>query len=88
MTVRDTSRKAYDELKATKAVSNQEHAILVWLSNQSSSRTRREIARGLGMETSAVSGRVNTLIKKRLVAETPTRPCPISGKTVHPIIVI
>jgi hypothetical protein len=47
--------------------------------------TRAEIAQALHLPLSSVCGRVNELIKARLLIPAPNRPCHISGKKVCPI---
>lgn len=46
--------------------------------------TRRQVAEFTGMDTSAVSGRMNDLVASGLVLEDDEiRPCPITRKRVH-----
>ena len=60
--------------------SNQEAKVLQAL--QSGPMTRRQISEMAGLETSAVAGRVNTLMKNGMVVEVDNTVCERTGKTV------
>lgn len=81
MTVRDTSREAYQETTEERAKCQQR--ILAAL-RKAGATSRRAIASMTGLEVSCVAGRVNELIKVGLVREQEQpQPCPITGRNVH-----
>ena len=77
--VRDTSKLAYHSLDKT----TQSDKIYRYLLKKQVA-TRREIAMALGLDVSAVAGRVNEMLGDTL-EELERRPCPITGILAHPV---
>lgn len=75
MTIHANSRKAHKELTGTQEATIANYLALGPL-------TRRQISQYIGLETSTVSGRVNSLIAKGRVAEVGSTVCETTGKTV------
>lgn len=86
-TVRDTSRAAYTEHKATGRLNNNQQRIVdLLMKNMGRDYTRSEIHRALNLPINVVSGRVNELIHvKHLVVEKRRRECNVTGKTVYAV---
>ncbi len=86
--IRDTSIQAYRKLKANGTINAQEFNIIDYLlKTGNKALTRREIEAGTGIRGSSVCGRVNSLIKKKVLSETLQRKCKISGETANPVYV-
>ncbi len=86
--IRSTSISAYRKLKAEGTINSQEFDIVDYLLRTGNKAlTRRELEAGLGMRGSSVCGRVNSLLKKKVLSETLQRKCKISGNTANPVYV-
>lgn len=85
MAVADTSIEAYKEHKDEGLANRQASQILQWL-QEGKDYSRREIARGMGLELSSVCGRVNELMSVGLLEEAPKRRCSITHKTINPVM--
>ncbi len=86
--VRVASIQAYRKLKEQGIINAQELEIVTYLlQTGNKAMTRREICEGTGMLISSVAGRVNSLIEKKVLAESFNRICKISGMTVTPVYV-
>ena len=92
--VRDSSIIAYHSITNSGILGSQQKQILSLLQdnkhdpfnkNNHWNFTRKEIAKILDLEINAVTGRVNELIKKSLVAEDPVRRCSITRRKVTPV---
>ena len=86
MPVRITSRESYDKIQASGAKYTQEHKILACVVGSPDPMSLREIAHITGFDINAVSGRVNSLKKKRLLFEASKRPCSITNRRIIPVI--
>lgn len=84
MTVADTSILAYDELVAAGKVGAQAHKILGLMSS-SRNYSRRELAKIVKIDLSAVCGRVNEMLAVGLLIEEPPRKCSITNRTINPV---
>ncbi len=83
MTVRDTSREAYRDLKLTGKAQSRAMTIYAWVAEHGPA-TRAEIAEGTKIRINAVTGRVNELIKRGLLVESAfRRECPVTGYKAH-----
>ena len=83
MSIRDTSITAYNELKLETKSGTQKAIVLNYI-KENGSKTRRQLAKALMIETSTISARVNSLINEfRLLKDDKTVVCPISKKRVH-----
>jgi len=78
--IRQNSRKAFEENTASGKFLTQRQVILNCL--ETGQKTRRQIAKITGLETSAVSGRVNDLLKEGVVVESGHVKCSTTSKTV------
>lgn len=89
MSVRTSSRAAFQEINDNGTASTQRARILAVLvkRTQIDGLTRREIQKLTGIDINAVAGRVNGLMKSGLVAEGDVRPCRITGKNVRPVFI-
>lgn len=86
--MRQTSIDAFYAIEFSGKSGTQKHLILNYLRDKKQA-TRREIARDLGLETSTVSARVNSLRDDyNLVIDDKTVKCPVSHKTVHLVEVV
>ena len=86
--VRTESINAYRQLKANGIINQQEFDIVDYLlKTGNKALTRREIEAGTGIRGGSVAGRVNSLIDKKVLAESLNRICNISGLTVIPVYV-
>lgn len=85
--VRDTSRAAYAEQKASGKLNNNQQRIVDLLrANPERDYTRSEIHRALNLPINVVSGRVNELIHvKWLLDEKRRRVCSVTGKMVYAV---
>lgn len=81
--IRESSLNAHDYVQSSGKASTQENTILNFLrDNMHLSFTRRELAESLGMETSTMSARVNSLVKAgKLVELDHKRKCTVSKIT-------
>jgi DNA-binding IclR family transcriptional regulator len=83
--VATTSKLAYREHSDAGKVCAQAREILDFIRKSRSTWSRSELAERLGMRLSSVCGRVNELVYGGHLIHAPTRPCRITGKTVHPV---
>ena len=85
--VRDTSRTAYAEQRASGRLNNTQQRIVDLLrAHPGRDYTRSEIGRALRLPANVFSGRVNELIHvKRLLEEKRRRQCAVSGKVVYAV---
>ena len=85
--VRDTSRTAYAEQRASGRLNNTQQRIVDLLrAHPGRDYTRSEIGRAPGLPANVFSGRVNELIHvKRLLEEKRRRQCAVSGKVVYAV---
>lgn len=84
--VSDTSIDCFHSHKAK--FNQQEQIIMDFIAaNKNRTFTRREIAKAVGLEVSAVAGRINSLIhEKGALHELPRRKCSISGISSHTLM--
>jgi hypothetical protein len=84
--VRDTSRKAFEDLVSSCKIGKQERSILhyLYMSNDPY-QTLQEICQGTGLPINAVSGRVNGLKRKSLAIEWKIKKCSVTGRNVTPV---
>ena len=87
MSVNETSRKNFQIVVADGTNEIQQNLIYQHIVDNGS-KTRRQIARDMCMETSTVSARIHKMIELRLVKSENTTVCPISKKTVGLVEVI
>ena len=86
--IRHTSIQAYQKLKEQGIINAQEYEIVTYLLHTGNkAMTRREICEGTGFLVSSVAGRVNRLIKNKVLAESLKRKCKISGFRVTTVYV-
>ncbi len=83
--VRDTSRIAYNDLKATGKQPKQKDIILNVLRDSTNPMSLQEICNKTGFAINAVSGRVNDLKKANQVVEAEKRKCTVTCKTITPV---
>ena len=86
MSVRDTSKEAYIDGYLSGGFSKQEIKIIKYLLDRYP-ETRNEIAEGTNLAINAVSGRVNTLIKKGALREVGKKECRISSRINHSVTI-
>ena len=86
MPVRITSRESYDKIKESGAKYTQEQKILACVIGSPDPMSLREIAHITGFDINAVSGRVNSLKKKRLLFEAEKRKCSLTNRRIIPVI--
>ena len=86
MSVRDTSIATYHDIISKSGVGQSAQSIARFIAGHVDPVSRRQVARGLNMETSSVAGRVNELIKCAVIAETPKMLCPISKRSVYGLV--
>lgn len=85
MSVRDSSIKAYAELRVT----GLDGRVYISLrQNFPFGCSRRELAELMEMQASTMSGAVNRLIKRGVVEEQGTTVCSVSDKTVNKIVAV
>jgi len=84
--MKDTSAKAYDEIKKDGTEESQESKVYRLICGCSTGLTRNEISLLLGFRINAVCGRVNSLIKKGLVKEGEKREDPSTRKLNYVVI--
>jgi hypothetical protein len=82
--VRDTSRIAYNDLKATGKQPKQKDIILNVLKDSVNPLSLQEICNKTGFAINAVSGRVNVK-KANQVVEAEKRKCSVTCKTITPV---
>ena len=85
MTVSITSAQAYREIQGDGTTATQTEKILAFLRSSDSPVTRREAGEATGMELGAVAGRVNELIKSKVVVECGKTTDPKTNRKVHMI---
>lgn len=80
MTIRDTSREAYQQHRSSGHLQAQEQRVLDHLgAHPGRAFTRAELAQETGIRLSAICGRVNALVKLGLVVEPYRRQCTVTG---------
>ena len=82
--MQESSLEAYDELRNSPKLGNQQQTILNNL-RHGRDYSLREIQKITGFEINVVSGRVNDLKKLNLLIETKKRQCSVTGKTILPV---
>lgn len=85
MNARATSIAAYNELRDSGRMSQQEATIYLVLFRCEKAMSLREIQRVTRIDINAVSGRVNGLKKRGLLVEHAKRRCSITGKMITPV---
>ena len=83
--VRDTSRIAYNDLKATGKQPKQKDIILNVLRNSIKPMSLQEICNATNFQVNVVSGRVNDLKRANQVVEAEKRKCTVTCKTITPV---
>lgn len=84
--VRRSSLDAYDQLRASGALTGQQHTIMVALHLASGKDwTLQEICRLTGLAINATSGRCNELKAKGYLEECERRPCSVTKRRVVPL---
>jgi len=82
MTVRNTSREAYQNIQGK--IGPQQKIILDFISSNKAGFTRMEINDGLRLGINVVCGRVKELLESHNLEEAPkNRVCTITGEVVH-----
>ena len=84
MSVATTSIAAYRDHREKGKVGAQARKILVAM-RPGVEYSRRELVDLTGLELSSICGRVNELLGSGLIQEGRTRPCRVTGKSVHPV---
>jgi predicted transcriptional regulator len=84
MSVRDTSIDAYHDHVESGAFSRQQNELLKAMRGHQD-YSRSELSEATGIRLSSVCGAVFELIERGILAECPTRPCKITGRTIHPV---
>lgn len=84
MSAATTSIAAYREIKRDGTLSAQQARIMAVIAH-GMDYSRRELATLAKVELSAVCGRVNELVEDGYLIEGASRPCRITGKTIHPV---
>jgi hypothetical protein len=82
--IQDTSLIAYAELIRDGKLGKQQTTILSVV-RPGVDYSLQELCRLTGLQINAVSGRVNDLKKLQILDHGDTRPCSITGKTIHPV---
>lgn len=87
MTVKSTSKTALKELEESGKAGIQRAAILKFLITHPRKQgwTRRELHRETGIEISAISGRVNELLRLQLVTANDHKVCTVTAKYVEAV---
>ena len=85
MSVAATSIKANRQGESSGNFGTQREQIFEFMKNYPMGRTRREISEQLGIETGAVGGRVNALIKSGELHEVGQKICSHTGKFVKAV---
>ena len=86
MSVRDTSIATYHDIISKSGVGKSAQSIARFIAGHVDPVSRRQVARGLSMETSSVAGRVNELVKAGVVLETNKILCPVSKRQVYGLV--
>lgn len=81
--VREVSITAYRAHQASGALSAQERTIVQFLARSTGAPTRAEIATGTGLRVASVCGRINALLTRHVLMETPLRRCAETGRSAH-----
>lgn len=81
--VRNVSIDAYYAHQASGTMSAQERTIVQFLARATGAPTRAEIAAGAGLRVASVCGRVNALLARQILVETPLRRCAETGRGAH-----
>lgn len=82
--MQDSSLIAYEQLSITGKLGAQQKTILSVV-RPGVDYSLQELCRLTGLQINAVSGRVYDLKKLKLLSIGETRPCSITGKTIHPV---
>lgn len=93
MTVSQTSKQSYTQLKAAGKLSALERAVCDILNIKhlvagAVYQTRREVADKLNEQASTISGTVNGLIRKGAIAEGCNVQCKVTGRSVRSIALV
>lgn len=78
--IRETSERAYNEIKSDGTLARCEEAVLTAIRRAEIPMTIRELSEVLKWAPGSVSGRIRDLVKKDQIEETEKRACCISGK--------
>jgi hypothetical protein len=86
MTAAATSRLAYDEIRSTGKLNEQQKKIMAVIV-RGRDYSLQELVMLSGLPINVVSGRVNELKKSplELLERAPTRKCTLTGSTIHPV---
>lgn len=85
MTIRTTSRDAYNDLRDGPVLGHQAQMIQAWVREQGHECSLQEISQGTGIAINAVSGRVNDCKKTGALIEREHRPCRVTGRRIIPV---
>lgn len=83
--IAETSRDAYDEIRDSGKLGEQQRRLMKWLHMHGGEHTRAELAARIGMRLSSVCGRVNELIELGYLEDGDRRPCSQTGRSAHPV---
>jgi hypothetical protein len=84
--IQDTSLMAYAELKRGGKLGKQQVTILSVV-RPGMDYSLQELCRLTGLQINAVSGRVHDLKELQILTTGDNRPCSITGKTIHPVMI-
>jgi len=92
MSIRQTSKKAYENIKEEGTQGSQKQLVYDLIEAKTNQNriygiTLKEISRELNLEINAVSGRVNDLKKEGKISECPKRKCTITNRMVMPVTI-
>lgn len=83
--VRDTSMKAYRQVKASGALSKQQTQLVEFLRAHPGAHTRQEIAKATGWAINRICPRVHELLELGVLAEGHIRKCGATSESAHPV---
>lgn len=84
MSVRDTSKDAYQSIAVSGLIGQQAQSILDAM-DRDTDYSLQEISAKTGIPINAVSGRCNELKKGFYIEEADKRRCSITKRTIHPL---
>jgi predicted HTH transcriptional regulator len=84
MSVRETSKEVYKDIKASGTINKQSQVILNAM-KRNKDYSLQELSKSTEIGINAISGRCNELKKAGLLEENPKRKCSLTNRTINPV---
>jgi predicted HTH transcriptional regulator len=84
MSVRETSKEVYKDIKASGTINKQSQVILNAM-KRNKDYSLQELSKSTEIGINAISGRCNELKKAGLLEENTKRKCSLTNRTINPV---